>query len=168
MNPKEQKNTEFIRAYDDYGDDIFRFTYLKTGNRDTALDITQDTFTKVWEYYVENDNSVGHMRGFLYQVARNLIIDHYRKKTSGSLEQLSETGFDPASEEREILDDFEISEAMDIINDLDPKYRDLIIYRYIEDLSIKEIAEITGDAENTISVRIHRGLEKVRSLIGKN
>jgi RNA polymerase sigma-70 factor (ECF subfamily) len=164
MDPKDQKNTAFIKAYDDFSDDIFRFTYLKTKNRDTALDITQETFTKVWEY-VEGGKEVGHMRGFLYQIARNLIIDHYRKKTSSSLEWLSESGFDPISEDKEPADDFAISEAMEIIESLDPKYREPIILRYIQDLSVKEVADTLDEEENTISVRIHRGLEKIRSQI---
>ena len=78
MKSKDQKNTDFIKAYDDFNDDIFRFVYLKTRNRDTALDLTQETFTKAWEY-VDDGKEVGHMRGFLYQIARNLVIDHYRK-----------------------------------------------------------------------------------------
>ncbi|MEN9582727.1 MAG: hypothetical protein RL641_681 [Candidatus Parcubacteria bacterium] len=164
MESKNQKNSSFIEAYDDYNDDIFRFVYLKTKNRDIALDITQETFTKVWEY-MGNSKEIGHMRGFLYQIARNLVIDHYRKKSTSSLDLMSESGFDPANEEREETDHFEISEAMEIIESLDEKYREPIVLRYVEEMSVKEIAEILNEAENTISVRIHRGLEKIRSQI---
>ncbi len=164
MNTPKEKNTDFIKAYDDFSNDIFRFTFLKTKNREMALDITQETFTKVWEY-IESGKEIGHMRGFLYQIARNLVIDHYRKKTTSSLDWLAEAGFDPASDDREDVDDFEIKEAMDIIDNLDPKYREPIMLRYMEDLSIKEIAKILDEEENTISVRIHRGLEKIRSQI---
>ncbi len=162
MNTKSNNNTEFIKAYDEFSDDIFRFAFLKTKNREMALDITQETFTKVWEY-MESDKEIGHMRGFLYQIARNLVIDHYRKKTTSSLDSLSESGFDPSNEEKEPVDDFEIREAMGVIDNLNPKYREPIMLRYIEDMSVREIAEILGEAENTISVRIHRGLEKIRS-----
>ncbi len=164
MDPTDQKNTDFIKAYDDFSDDIFRFTYLKTKNREMALDITQETFTKVWEY-IKAGKEIGHMRGFLYQIARNLVIDHYRKKTSSSLEWLSESGFDPVTEEKESADDFEINEAMQVIEALDPKYKEPILLRYVEDLSVKEIALLLKEAENTVSVRIHRGLEKIRELI---
>lgn len=164
MNTHNDQNTDFIRAYDDFSDDIFRFTFLKTKNRETALDITQETFTKVWEY-IDSGKEVGHMRGFLYQIARNLIIDHYRKKTTSSLDWLAEAGFDPVSDDKEEVDDFEMREAMDIIDNLDPKYREPILMRYIEELSIKEIANILEEEENTISVRIHRGLEKIRNQI---
>jgi RNA polymerase sigma-70 factor (ECF subfamily) len=164
MSPTNDKNTQFIKAYDDFSDDIFRFCYLKTKNRDIALDITQETFTKVWEY-VGAGKEVGHMRGFLYQIARNLVIDHYRKKSTSSLESLSESGFDPSSDDREEADEFEVKEAMGIIDNLDPKYREPILLRYVEDMSVKEIAQLLGEAENTVSVRIHRGLEKIRSQI---
>ncbi len=166
MSPANQKNTAFIQAYDDFNDDIFRFIFLKTRNREVALDLTQETFTKVWEY-VEAGNQVGHMRGFLYQIARNLVIDHYRKKSTSSLEALSESGFDPAHDTKESADDFEVAEAMEIIDTLDPKYREPILLRYIDEMTIQEIAVMLGEAENTISVRIHRGLEKIRILISE-
>lgn len=166
MKPQDPKNTDFIKAYDDFNDDIFRFAYLKTKNRDMALDITQETFTKVWEY-IEAGKDIGHMRGFLYQIARNLVIDHYRKKSTSSLDSLAETGFDPASDEIEPSDDFALAEAMEIIEGLDPKYREPITLRYIDEMSVKEIAEILDEAENTISVRIHRGLDKIRSLLSE-
>ena len=164
MNRKEHPNTEFIKAYDEWGDDIFRFVFLKTKNRDTALDLTQETFIKVWEY-IEAGNAIGHMRGLLYQIARNLVIDTYRKKTTVSLESLSESGFDPIAPEDQSFDDFEIKEAMAIIDELDAKYRDPILLRYVEELSVQEIADILDEAENTISVRIHRGIEKIRAQI---
>lgn len=166
MDSNDQKNTDFIRAYDDFNDDIFRFVYLKTKNRETALDITQETFTKAWEY-LDAGKEVGHMRGFLYQIARNMVIDHYRKKSTSSLESLSESGFDPATEDTGQRDDFAITEAMAIIEALDPKYREPITMRYIDEMTVKEIAAILGEAENTISVRIHRGLEKIRSLLSE-
>lgn len=166
MKPEEPKNTDFIKAYDDFNDDIFRFTYLKTKNRDMALDITQETFTKAWEY-IEAGKEIGHMRGFLYQIARNLVIDHYRKKSTSSLDSLAESGFDPSGDEKEEIDDFAIKEALEIIEGLDPKYKEPITLRYIEDMTVKEIAEILKEAENTISVRIHRGLEKIRSLLSE-
>lgn len=164
MNSKDQNKALFIRAYEDYSDAIFRFTLLKTRNRDLALDITQETFTKTWEY-IEADKEIGHMRGFLYQIARNLIIDQHRKKTAYSLESLKESGFDPETDEREHADDFDIEKALSVLDELDPKYRDPITMRYIEDLSIKEIAKVLDEQENTVSVRIHRGLEKLRTLL---
>ena len=105
------------------------------------------------------------MRGFLYQIARNLIIDHYRKKSTSSLDQLSESGFDPANEEKSVVDDFALGEAMEIIEALDQKYREPILLRFVEEMTIKEIALLLKEEENTISVRIHRGLEKIRSLL---
>jgi RNA polymerase sigma-70 factor (ECF subfamily) len=166
MNPNDPQNTDFIKAYDDFNDDIFRFIYLKTKNRDMALDLTQETFTKVWEY-IGAGKEVGHMRGFLYQIARNLVIDHYRKKSTSSLEWLSESGFDPSEETKDETDDFAVTEAMEIIEALDPKYREPITLRYVDEMSVKEIAQLLGEAENTISVRIHRGLEKIRSQLSE-
>jgi len=72
---------KFLEAYDTYNDDIFRFCIVKVRNRDIALDIAQDTFTKTWEY-LSSGKEIDNMRAFLYQVARNAIIDWSRKKKS--------------------------------------------------------------------------------------
>jgi len=151
---------KFLEAYDTFHNDIFRFCLVKVRNRDVALDVTQDTFTKTWEY-LTTGKQVDNMRAFLYQVARNNIIDWSRKKKSESLESLLEAGIEFGSDEamHKSIDTFDAKHAAQLIDELPDTYRDIIYFRFIEDLSIQEISNITGEKENTISVRIHRGLK---------
>lgn len=154
----------FMQAYDSYNDAIFRYCFFETSNRQVALDLTQDTFMKVWQY-LEEGKKVEHMKAFLYRVAGNLVIDYRRKKKSDSLDSLMEEGFDVEHDEREkIIDGFDGKKVMELLKDIGDTYRDVIIMRFVDDLSIKEISAITGESENTISVRIHRGTEKLRQL----
>ncbi len=154
----------FMQAYDTYGDAIFRYCLFETSNRQVALDLTQDTFMKVWSY-LEEGKKVEYMKAFLYRVAGNLVIDYRRKKKSDSLDDLMEEGFDVEHDERERLTDmFDAKQLMELLNELTDTYKNVIIMRFIDDLSIKEIAEATGESENAISVRIHRGTEKLRQL----
>jgi RNA polymerase sigma-70 factor (ECF subfamily) len=149
------------KAYSDYADSIFRFCLTQTRNRDVAKDILQDVFIKTWEY-LQNGNSVDNIQAFLFRVAKNAIIDAGRKKKSYSLDVLLEEGFEPIDSQDELIGhqnrlDFE--RALILIDDLDDIYKEPILLRYVEDLSIKDIAKILSEKENTISVRIHRGLD---------
>ncbi len=154
----------FLESYDLYSDAIFRYAYLKTSSRDKALDIAQDTFARAWEYVLK-DEPILNMRALLYRIAHNLIIDGYRKKSSVSLDKMMEEGYDyGANTTEEMTDRMDAQVVMKLLDQIDKKYRDVIIWRYLEEMSVKEIADITGESENTVSVRIHRGIEKIKKL----
>lgn len=159
---------KFLEAYDAFHNDIFRFCLVKVRNRDTALDITQETFTKTWEYLTAS-KQIDNMRAFLYQVARNGIIDWSRKKKTESLDSLLETGIEFGSGEsvEKSINTFDAHYAATLIDDLPETYRDIIYFRYIEDLSIQEISRITGEKENTVSVRIHRGIKLLEEMFNQ-
>jgi len=163
MNSNTEK--DFLKAYDNYGDAIFRYCYSQTSDRELAKDLTQETFTKVWEYLLRG-KVVEQIRPFLYRVATNLVIDHRRKKRPQiSLEFAMEEGSDfEAKEGRENIEmGFDGEYALKQLNKLDDKYKQALTLRYIENMSIKEIAESTGESETNISVRLHRGMEKLKN-----
>ena len=169
MSESGKQNLKDIlgKCYEEYSDAIFRYCYFHTGNREKSLDITQDTFIKTWDY-VSSSKNVENLRPFLYKVAKNLIIDERRKKKSGSLDELTEAGFEPENEisEMEIKEDrYERKILLDTVGELDPIYKDVILLRYVEDMSIKEIANVLRENENNISVRIHRGIEKLKNIL---
>ena len=57
-----------------------------------------------------------------------------------------------------------MKEVVDKLFEIDEKYRDVLVLRYTEGLSVQEIAEVLGERENTVSVRIHRGIQQLRKL----
>jgi RNA polymerase sigma-70 factor (ECF subfamily) len=169
MNP-ENIRLEFEKTHKKYADAIFRYCYFKVSDREIAKDLTQETFIKFWEYWASG-GKVDYIKSFLYRIASNSIIDHRRKKKTLSLEKMTMTGFDPANdsnEMEEIENMSEGAEAIKAVGELPEKYRDVLILRYVDDLSIKEIAEIIQEKENNISVRINRGLEKLKNILKKN
>jgi len=160
---KEAKES-FEQAYALYADALFRYALLKVSDRETAKDVLQDTFKKTWEY-IAAGNTITHWRTFLYTAATRLIIDHYRKKKTLSLDLLADAGFepiDPHTVSPEIAIDGE--QAIALLGQLPPDYRDAVFMRHVDELSLSEIAEITGESENTIAVRVHRGLQKLKKL----
>lgn len=161
----QELRAKLKQAYDEHSDAIFRYCLFKVSDREKAIDLTQDVYIKVWQYLLAG-NEVENMKALLYKVARNLIIDEYRKKKFDSLDVMSEAGFEPVDHAQ--LDTISIVEAgllVDRIKELPESYSEVVFMRYVDDLSVKEIAEALGEHENNVSVRIHRGLHKLKASI---
>lgn len=156
---------EFLQAYDAYADALFRHCTFRTSNREEGMDLMQETFLRAWEF-VSKGGDVRHMRGFLYHIAHNLIINAAKRRKAISLDELQEGGFDPADaslpDPGKIFDERAIHTTL---SKLDPDTRDLLVMRFIDDLPPSEIADILGLSPNVISVRIHRGLKLLRSIL---
>lgn len=158
---------QFLQAYDDYADAIFRHCFFRvSSDRERAKDLVQETFTKTWEY-MRVGRRVENIRAFLYRVATNLIIDAARRKKMYSLDELREDGFDPPSADTPdaLGGRIDARRMVPFLSKLDGLYREAIVMRFIDDLTPKEIATITGETENVISVRVHRGVKKLRAMM---
>ena len=170
-NPSQQQEGEkaFLAAYDEFGDAIFRFLTMKISDREIARDLTQETLTRAWDFCVQG-GEIREWRPFLYRTAYNLVVDTYRKKRAVSLDALiDDQGFavsDDSAHEKRTIVRAEMSRVRKGIDQLDEQYRDIVLMRYTEDLPPKDIARITGLSENVVSVRLHRGVEKLRTILG--
>lgn len=157
---------EFMAAYEEFADAIFRFCILKVSNREQALDIMQDTFTKTWEY-ASAGNKIENWKAFLYRAANNLVIDYYRKKKTSSLDEMEETvGFIPTADTMSAEKEADVIRAHRKILALPEEYRSCVQLRFVDGLQPQEIADVLGLSVNVVSVRIHRGMEKLRVLMG--
>lgn len=167
----EQK---FLEAFEEYGDALFRHAFIRISDREKAIDLVHDTFTKVWTY-VRNGHEIEQFRPFLYKVLNNLIIDEYRKARESSLDALLEIdGVDEGSFDDLTSDSVESlaatldgRKAFEIVETLPDVYREVIVLRFVDGLGPKEISELIEESENVISVRLHRGLKILRDEITK-
>lgn len=156
----------FLKAYDEYADAIFRHILFRVNDQEQAKDLLQEVFVKTWDY-LSRGKQVDNWRGFLYRVANNLVIDEWvkRKKIPESLDSLRESGFE-ASDMGKLKTDFqfqlEFEDLKKVLSELDEDFRQVIMMRYLDELSVKEIAGILGISENLASVRLKRGLAKLR------
>lgn len=164
--PNANLEEEFLQAYDAYADAIFRHCYYRLFDRERAKDVMQDAFIRTWEY-MQKGEKVDNIRALLYRIANNLIIDFVRKKKETSLDAMQEEGFDPATDDdmSHIADRLDGGQAMEALKQLDDTHREVLVLRYVNGLQPAEIAEITGETANTVSVRIHRGLGKLKILL---
>lgn len=138
--------------------------FFKLNNNEMSEDLVQDTFVKTWEYLMRG-GKIETMKAFLYHVLNNLIIDQYRKHKTVSLDTLLEKGFEPGfTEEERIINIVDGKVAVSLIKNLPPTYKKVIHMRYVDDLSLEEISNATGQSKNTVAVQIHRGIEKLKSL----
>lgn len=162
---KKKVEKKFIEVYDKHAEAIFRFCYFKLSSKEKAEEITQEAFMKTWEYLCQN-KEIENIRAFVYRVAKNSIVDYYRKKKEVSLDELHEQGFDVSKDEHGRLENIlDGEQAIQAIQKLDDKYREALFLRYVNDASVKEIAEIIEETENVVSVRIHRGLKQLREML---
>jgi RNA polymerase sigma-70 factor (ECF subfamily) len=165
----------FLKAFEEYNDALFRHAYLRVSNREKAIDLVHDAYTKVWSY-IRDGYQIDSFRPFLYKVLNNLIIDEYRKRKESSLDALleqegvDEGSFDDLSESTVEMMAATIDgrKAFDLLEELPDQYREVIIYRFVDQLGPREISELTEESENVISVRIHRGLKLLRKMIEAN
>jgi RNA polymerase sigma-70 factor (ECF subfamily) len=162
MNQKEI----FEQAYVDLADSIFRYIYFRVFDRDIAKDLTQETFYKVWDYLAK-DKEIDNIKAFTYRTAHNIVVNSIRdKKATVSIDDLKETiNFDIADTQQEEtkIQSENIASVLDSFKILTEQDAELMRLRYIDGLSIQEISVISSMSENSISVRIHRLLEKLKA-----
>lgn len=172
---KTEFNSFFENIYNEFIDTLFRFTVFRVSDKDKAIDLVQDVFFKYFKYLQESKDKdeevLFNHKAFLFKTTRNAIIDHYRRKHAQSLDDLLESGFEYSSDEDITKDtsiDLDYKKVVNDIKTLDQDSQELIYMRFIEGLTIIDIASITGQKENTVSVKIHRILEKLRKQYEKH
>lgn len=134
-------------------------------DRQCAKDLTQDVFIKTWNYLAKGE-TIDNYKAFLYRAAHNIVVDYYRLHSSESLDVLQEKGFDPGENRtEELIDYLDGAQIMNLVDSLSAEHRDVILMRYAQGLSHAEIAEVLGEAEGVIRVRVHRGVKKLREIV---
>src|SRR3989338_6794701 len=166
MKLSSVREKKFTDAYNSYSDALFRFCFFRIFDRERAKELMQEAFTRSWDY-VRRGNDIKNIRAFLYKTARHLIIDEARKKSNAYKEDIDtceERLAVPAKQELDI----DIGLAYYALKKLDEPCREAVTLRFVEGFSPKEIAAMVGESENVVSVRIHRGILKLRALLLHN
>ena len=161
-------NQQFSNIYDQYIEKIYRFVYLKVSEQEVAEDITSKVFTKGWEAFKDEAKEIKNPGAFLYQIARNAVIDHYRKNDKQKTVPVSLTAeladSKSSAHEKAILSaDLKIVQSA--IQKLDKESQDIIIWHYLEEMPLGEIAELLNRPAGTVRVMLHRGLKDLKDKI---
>ncbi|MDO5156513.1 MAG: RNA polymerase sigma factor [Eubacteriales bacterium] len=149
-------SVDLDKAVDDYADMVYRIAVSYVKNTTEAQDIFQNTFLKLTRYK-DTIESEEHLRAWLIRVAVNcaksFVTSTWNKTTEGlDLERINEPVFEME----------EHSELYEMILALDDKYKMPLYLYYYEGYSVKEIAEMLGEKENTIKSNLSRGRKKLK------
>jgi len=157
----------FGRYYEIYAPKLYRHAFYRLSSKELAEDVVSDVFIKTWQFLSEPDKKITNIKAFLYRLANNLIIDIYRTRGRQPFPiddifeaQLSDSGAATNGTINKL--DFEI--VLKNLLKISSEARELLLWRYVDELSIKEISKITGKNRNAIYVAIHRGLKELKRL----
>ena len=157
---------EFLKAYDDLADALYRHCFFRVYSKEKAEELTQDTFMKVWEY-LSSGKDIQNLRAFLYKVCNNLVIDYSRRKKEVSLESMLEAApnLEPHDQSHERIENqVLVNEILADMENLPEESRELLILRYLDGFEPREIAEIVGLNVNNVSVKINRALNALKKI----
>lgn len=155
---------------------LYGFIYSKISDRDLTDDIFQDTFIKVIKTLKSNSyNEEGKFLPWVMRIAHNLIIDHFRRNKKMPMFRETEefSIFSIMSDQSLTIENQIITEQVEqdlkrIIEELPADQREVVLMRMYQDLSFKEIAELTGVSINTALGRMRYALLNMRKVIGKH
>lgn len=160
----------FGELYDIYAPKIYRFTRLKVDSQETAQDLTSEAFLKMWKFLQEQKKIRERFQALLYKIVRNLIVDFYRSKSTreilveDTMEELGHIEDDKSADDLVIRRE-EFAEVKKSLIQIHSNYQDVIVWYYIDELSISEIASILDKNEGTVRVLIHRAIKSLRDVM---
>ena len=148
----------FETLYYRYRDWVYNLSWRFTSNRQDALDVLQETFIYLLSKF-PGFNLKASMTTFLYPVVKHLSLNFGRKnrRLQSDEDSLSEIAAPTSMESSEYR-----SELAAVLNVLPQKQREVLLMRFVDDMSLQEIAEALNIALGTIKSRLHRALETLR------
>lgn len=158
----------FTILYDQHITKIYRFIYLKVDSSETAEDLCSDVFIRVWKGFSNIESKqIENPQAFIYQIARNVIADHYREKSKTKIVAIEEIAESTNSAEEEVIVSLEMDQIRKTLLKLNEDYQNYVIWRYLDELSISEISQIVGKSQDSVRVGIHRALQALRRELEK-
>jgi RNA polymerase sigma-70 factor (ECF subfamily) len=155
---------------------IFGFIYSKVGDRDLSDDIFQDTFIKVIRTLKSNSyNEEGKFLPWVMRIAHNLVIDHFRRNKKMPMYRETEEFSifsimtdDSLTIENKLISDQVAKDLRQLVEELPLEQKEVLMMRLYQDMSFKEISEVTGVSINTALGRMRYAVLNLRKVIDKH
>lgn len=155
----------FTRLYQSHSNELFGFCVSKVREREEALDIVHDAFIKLWQMMSAGTEILNH-RALLYTIIRHKIIDGYRSVALQRVFPISDELYDSLTDSSQnIPDSIDVRIILNAINAMPETIREPLLYRYVDGMSISDIAHLLKTNPNTITQRIKRSLGTLRAIV---
>lgn len=156
---------DFGTVYETYAQGIYRFLLWRTSNKQLSEDLTSNVFVKAW--HARRSFQGGSVQAWLYRIARNVLIDHWRKDKAISIED-PDVLTEAVSDDRldEILDrEMNLEQLRRAVHRLPEQMRTVVTLRFIEGLSCRQVAIRLHTSEGNVRILQYRALRKLRGYL---
>lgn len=162
------RRDDFDRIFEEHAQHLFGFLNYRLGDRALAEDLLVDTFERAFRSRNRFDRRRGKEKTWLYTIALNLLRDHQRRHAAEQ-RALERVTTEPAAVPAEsFLGDIERrAELGPALATLSEEEREAVALRFGADLTVPEIAKLTGEPLTTVEGRVYRALRKLRSQLGE-
>jgi RNA polymerase sigma-70 factor (ECF subfamily) len=153
-------NNQFIDYYNQYKNKIYVYFLYRVGfNRTTAEDLTSEVFLKALKSFTNFDQTRS-FQAWVYAIAHNHLVNYYR--VAQREVELTEDAFSTQSDSKKIELGYELEMILKEINNLEESDREVLLMKFVDQLTNTEIAELLHKEEGTIRTKISRSLAKLR------
>jgi len=156
----------FSFLYELYVNKIFSYIYYRTGSTHDAEDLTARVFQRAMGHIQRYTQKGVPFSAWLYRIAHNLVANWHRdnsRRQEVPLEDQPNLVMSGEQPEKQMVNDQEVDQLIDVIKELSPERQQLIILKFVEQLSNAEIAVIMSKSEGAIKSLYHRTLQELRS-----
>ncbi len=161
---KKGDSASFGKLYDHYVKPIYRFIAVKVSVRQEAEDLTHEVFLAAWQKLPGFTFQGFPFSSWLYRIARNRVIDHYRtRKQHADISEVDEGLLGIIdSHEAGVDSSLTLREVYAAMKELTVDQQDVLVLRFVDDLSPKEIAEVMDKTEGSVRIIQHRAVEALK------
>ncbi|HSK89776.1 MAG TPA: sigma-70 family RNA polymerase sigma factor [Euzebyales bacterium] len=155
------KAVQSVRAlHDDYAGPLYVFAYRRLGDKQAAEEVVQDTLVRAWRSADSYDADRGPVAAWLFTIARNLIVDHTRRRAARpTTVGLPAVVPEPSGEIDRMLETWQVADAL---SGLSTQHREAILMCHYRGHTIAEAAALLGVPDGTVKSRLHYALRALR------
>jgi len=151
--------------YDLFSGKIYSYIYHRTGDGAASEDLTGEVFVRMLEAIQQDRTWTATLQGWLYRIAHNLVVDHFRRQSKRDGPELDERWMAPVMPAQTFEGLFYSNQLRAAMRHLTEEQQQVIVLKFVEDLPNAQVAEILGKTEGAIKALQHRGLAALRRVM---
>jgi RNA polymerase sigma-70 factor, ECF subfamily len=166
MNSPDLKTNQLTSLFEEYYDKVARYAYARIGEKAEAEDIASETFVKALESIKTYDDRGLPMQAWVFRIAHNLVVDHFRKASRGKIASIDIADLkdesDPISAAEINIEMSRVNEAMQALTE---EQKEVVRLRFFGGLTSKEAGAVLNKSDGAVREMQRAALEKLRGLL---